>query len=221
MNSSLKLLFTALLLLLTSCIAPRTQRSEKSVLEGYRLQSTPRSPSSVSSNRSAFGADEVTAQSASTQRQDGGMPQLYGRDGTPVAKQTGGTITTDDRPVRDLQSADGNSRMYILELYQEAVNEKEALALEVQGLSAALDQAQAQLSEAGMLEQERGAYLVKLEEKIGVLEGQNVELAERLTTAQIRRLEAEKLLLEAKIEWQRVQDIIKIDTGGPGDPSGR
>jgi hypothetical protein len=32
---------------------------------------------------------------------------------------------------------------------------------------------------------------------------QNLELSGRLTTAQIRRLEAEKLLLETRIAWQK------------------
>ena len=38
------------------------------------------------------------------------------------------------------------------------------------------------------------------------LRAENQELAARLTTAQVRRLEAEKLLLQAKIEMQRARE---------------
>ena len=37
--------------------------------------------------------------------------------------------------------------------------------------------------------------------------GQNMDLAGRLTTAQIRRLESEKLLLKATIEWNRLKEL--------------
>ena len=98
--------------------------------------------------------------------------------------------------------------MYILELYQQAIDEKEALKIEVQALSAALDKA----NDAIELGATRRAELQKLTEglrsDVTRLETEGDNLASRLTTAQIRRLEAEKLLLEAKIEWSRLQRMM-------------
>ena len=46
------------------------------------------------------------------------------------------------------------------------------------------------------------------------LEAENLELAGRLTTAQVRRLQAEKLLLEHKIAEQRAR-VAKAEETGP------
>jgi hypothetical protein len=113
--------------------------------------------------------------------------------------------------------------MYILELYQQAIDDKEALEVEVEALTAALDKANDIIQQSherlvevqGLLEEERS--------RSERLEGEGRELASRLTTAQIRRLEAEKLLLEAKLEWNRLQKLMQrksedaengITTGG-------
>jgi regulator of replication initiation timing len=95
--------------------------------------------------------------------------------------------------------------MYLLDLYQKAMDEKDALALEVKGLSSALSQEQGALE---ALTKERDALIAKVQQLQGDNERvavENADLAARLTTAQIRRLEAEKILLEAQIEWQRAQ----------------
>jgi hypothetical protein len=47
--------------------------------------------------------------------------------------------------------------------------------------------------------------LAAQEQSITGLKDENLELAARLTTAQVRRLQSEKLLLEGKLEWARVQ----------------
>lgn len=141
---------------------------------------------------SATGADQV------------GKPLLYARDGSVVAGDQPGSITTTGEPTRDVGSNAG-SRMYLLDLYQKAMDEKDALALEVKGLNAALTQEQSALE---ALTKERNALAAQVQtlqgenQRVAV---ENVDLAARLTTAQIRRLEAEKLLLEAQIEWQLAQ----------------
>ena len=43
---------------------------------------------------------------------------------------------------------------------------------------------------------------------------ENFDLAARLTTAQIRRLEAEKLLLETRLRWEKTLEEARA-TNGP------
>lgn len=131
-------------------------------------------------------------------------PVTYARDGSVVVGDTPGSITTAGEPTRDVASHAG-SRMYLLDLYQKAMDEKDALSIEVKGLSSALSQEQAALES---MTKERDALTATLQQLEGENERvtvENADLAARLTTAQIRRLEAEKLLLEAQIEWQRAQ----------------
>jgi hypothetical protein len=131
-------------------------------------------------------------------------PLTYSPDGSVVIGDQPGSITTTGEPTRDVASHAG-SRMYLLDLYQKAMDEKDALALEVKGLGSALSQEQGALE---AMTKERDALLAKLQTIQGqneALSNENADLAARLTTAQIRRLEAEKFLLEAQIEWQRAQ----------------
>ncbi len=187
---------------------------ESCALPSFR-QSVP-SGNGVSTRDGSWGG--AKAQEASTAplagARDGGTTPLYGRDGTPVSAQPGGTVALDGRPSRELDGKDG-SRMYILELYQQAVNEKEALQLEVQALSAALDQTEAERVSVVTKLMASEAANAALKSDLEAERVRSKDLAERLTTAQIRRLEAEKLLLEAKIEWQRVQDVIRAEAAMP------
>lgn len=137
------------------------------------------------------------------------MPTLYGRDGSPVTAQPAGTVINDRQPTHELEEPDG-SRMYILELYQQAIEARESLEMEVEALTAALDKANDALEETAYRADELLLRVEKQQNEIERLEGQGLELASRLTTAQIRRLEAEKLLLEAKLEWQRLQEAIRL-----------
>lgn len=93
--------------------------------------------------------------------------------------------------------------MHILELYQAVLDERDSLALEVKALTAALEKSETGLGEARRSSSELETRIAALEEAKEALLRQNQELAARLTTAQIRRLEAEKLLLETRIAWQR------------------
>jgi hypothetical protein len=129
---------------------------------------------------------------------------LYARDGTPVPLAA--------QPAQDgagahLPRPSGESRTYLLELYQETVDAKEALGREVRALHAELDALRQGLAAREReLENER-AHVESLEAERLRLEEESRELAARLVTAQIRRLEAERLLLEAKIEWLRAQEL--------------
>ena len=136
---------------------------------------------------------------------------MYARNGSVVGAPSPGSVTVDTAQAKRDVGQDGGSRMYLLERFQETVEENESLQFEVQGLAAALDQAEAR---AAQLEADLNALQAKymeLNDRKKQLEDDNLELAEHLTTAQIRRLQAEKLLIEAKIDWQRVQRMTESD----------
>ena len=134
-------------------------------------------------------------------------PVLYARDGRPVAVD--GTPraapVADGAPLHGLEPR-GESRMQLLDLYQRVVGEKEGLAAEVRALEDALEKERAERTE---IERERGdlrARIATLEQALEGAQAERDELVARLTTAQIRRLEAEKLLLENEIAARRAAE---------------
>jgi hypothetical protein len=134
----------------------------------------------------------------------GGAQVLYARDGSVV--QTDGRPTTQSGgPAAERLPQEG-SRTFMLELYQKAIDEKEALALEVKNLEATLSKSRAELAAALKASEELQQKHDALEAERARLQEENFELAGRLVTAQIRRLESEKILLESKIEWQRLEE---------------
>lgn len=153
-------------------------------------------------------------------------PQLYARDGSIVGEQEPGTIATSPNAGQTAAVGEG-SRWTLLEQYQEAVEEREELEIEVQGLNAALDRGEEQelelLTELDQLRE----LMARYESRIEQLEGETVELAARLTTAQIRRLQAEKLLLESKLLDKSLQATMTdptdtsdaVESGSPVPPT--
>jgi len=132
---------------------------------------------------------------------------LYARDGTPVSTRSqaipSATMPQQSPPPQRTVQPPGESRTYLLELYQVAIEDNERLALELDSLGITLNE---MIATCRSLEEERRAWMIEREELVAEkqrLEGQNFELAERLTTAQIRRLEAEGMLLEAALERTR------------------
>ncbi len=134
---------------------------------------------------------------------------LYGWDGAPVgspvlSSEPGGIQVTDGGLAHSLEGADmsGGSRMVLLELYQQSVEEREGLALQVEAQDAALEMAERRyLDMAQRLSDLEASYGQLFAEKTAV-EQEAQALAARLTTAQIRRLEAEKVWLQTAIEWR-------------------
>lgn len=127
---------------------------------------------------------------------------LYARDGSIVQQDGSGPIVSPvsgDAPLHDIQRT-GEGRMYILELYQNVIEERDNLTLEVSALNAELNRTRTALVEADarISALEAGATSLMLEKQS--LEGENMALAARLTTAQIRRLQTEKILLEIRLE---------------------
>lgn len=122
---------------------------------------------------------------------------LFSRDGGVVAAPVTGAVVRGE-PAHDVEP-NGTGRMYILELYQAAIDERDALELEVESLTSALQRAEAA---AATCRQELAAgqgELALVREERDRLAQETDELAGRLLTAQVRRLETEKLLLEAKL----------------------
>ncbi len=147
---------------------------------------------------------------------DAAPARLYARDGT-VVSESGAVAANEPTAVHEPEGVAG-SRYRMLELYQQVVDERDALALEVDRLNADLDASRA---EVNTLRSELEATRAELEDvraEVARLRDQNRELAGRLTTAQIRRLEAEKLLLEARIEWARLRAIGATDAPPPPLP---
>ena len=119
-------------------------------------------------------------------------PVLYARDGS-IVNQDGAGL-----PRREVQNSEG-TRTKLLELYERVVEERDRLTLSLtkseSELAATRDALAKETTRANDLE----TRLAAVESERTELARQNLELAGRLTTAQIRRLEAEKLYLELSL----------------------
>lgn len=140
-------------------------------------------------------------------------PQLYARDGSLVNAQKPGTLTVSPETGQSV-GEEKNTRWTLLEQYQSSVQHNEELEIELRALTLALEQSEAREEQLSAELVEQKAQMAELEERLGTLGGHNVELASRLTTAQIRRLQSEKLLLEAKLDWKRVETMINMPGQG-------
>ena len=129
-------------------------------------------------------------------------PRLYARDGTLVAGPADGAQPNGPQS-REL--GDGSGRMVLLELYQNVIEERDALSLEVSSLRAELEKSRAAQKSAETEALAQVSRVEALEAERTKLAADSLEMAGRLTTAQIRRLQAEKLLLEHKLEAQRAR----------------
>lgn len=141
-------------------------------------------------------------------------PALYARDGS-VVQGTAPDAGVASEPRHDVSARDG-SRMYLLELYQKTVQEKEALAQETQGLHDALVRAGDTQRAIERERDEARAESARIAKELETAHANNTDLAARLVTAQIRRLEAEKLVLEARIDaLRRDAASATIETSAP------
>ncbi|MBL8801927.1 MAG: hypothetical protein JNN27_08030 [Planctomycetes bacterium] len=143
------------------------------------------------------GAQGAAAGTASTDGWNGS--RLYARDGSVIGQAPAPGAEHRTAAARELESADGG-RMYILELYQKAIDERDALHGELAALRTELRSVQEALiaSEADL--DAVDVQLEQLRAENTRLVNENVDLAARLTTAQIRRLQVEKILLEMRVE---------------------
>lgn len=146
-------------------------------------------------------------------------PQLYSRDGSPVGVQETGTVAVKPEVTHAATQTDG-SRWTLLEQYQDAIAANEELEFEVSALGEALDIAETQVATLTATNDELRGQMSDYEARIAALESENIELAARLTTAQVRRLQSEKLLLEAKLDWKRVEVAINQSEQPPAPGGG-
>ncbi len=125
---------------------------------------------------------------------------LFARDGSPVSPQQPGVVIETGQPVGHPLEEAGGSRLVLLDLYQIAVDERDEMALELDALNHAMTAERARYVELERRFEELDTSVTSMRSEKEQLEVQNLDLASRLTTAQIRRLEAEKLLLEATLQ---------------------
>lgn len=126
---------------------------------------------------------------------------LLAWDGGVVDAPVQGAVAEGDSPKGLGPSPAG--RMHIIELYQEALDQRDQLRVEVAELGLALERADAALRADAAQNASLEGRLRELEAEVQRLVAQNQDLAARLATAQIRRLEAEKLLLETRLDEHR------------------
>jgi chromosome segregation ATPase len=125
-------------------------------------------------------------------------PKLYGRDGGVVSAAQPGSVGKADASAAGLAS-DAGTRTRVIELYQQAVEERDRLRSELTDFATALQQSQQRVEQLELeLRSQSGAAGLSSQEHDRLLQ-ENMDLAGRLATAQIRRLEAEKALLELMV----------------------
>ncbi len=183
-------------LLGTACFAPRAHSTTAPVLDpGAAAGATPAASNTLAASMPSL--EDWFQKPAPTD------PVLYpGGEGVHDAPTPG--FSVEGQPGNhDVQPTE-TGRMHLLELYQGAIDEREALELELAGVQGALDRAYAELDSKNLELEQRAGVQSQLEAERDALQAQNAELAGRLATAQIRRLEAEKMLLEAKIEMAQM-----------------
>ncbi len=105
---------------------------------------------------------------------------------------------------RGVQSGE-SGRTTILELYQKVLEERDGLVQRVSALEADRAKLQQHLRDADGEIAVLAQRVSELEAARDELQVQNEDIAGRLLTAQIRRLEAEKVLFETKLDVLRAQ----------------
>ena len=215
-----------------------------STCEHHGVQSVPVAPGPASATvperaapmDSAKGMTPTDSTTSATQpepdpwaRADSPPAVLWARDGSPVDDGRGPVEdahampepTTTPGPsapnARDVKSEDG--RLYLLELYQSAVDERDDLILEVGRQEEIILDLRSLHATLETEFSEMQARLQTLEQEKMAAEEQSFELANRLTTAQIGRLQAElqELRQQALAEGLEAAVINGVAPSGNGD----
>jgi hypothetical protein len=129
---------------------------------------------------------------------------LYAWDGGVVSGAPQGRVAEQEGTPRGLETPPAG-RMHIIELYQQVLDERDALTVEVEHLREELEQTKLALQAKTVAAEELTSRVSSLEAAHQALLADNQAIAARLVQAQIRRLEAEKMLLEARIESERAK----------------
>ena len=134
----------------------------------------------------------------------GGEDPLYAWDGGVVDGAPRGVTTAQGDP-RGIESSP-EGRTHIIELYQQVKDDRDALAEEVELLRKSLEQTSLALEEETRKSNDLSARVATLEVSHREMMEDNQAIAARLVQAQIRRLEAEKMLLETRIELEKQKE---------------
>lgn len=142
---------------------------------------------------------------------------LYGWDGSPVGEAGPQAAPPELTPQDRALEKSGGSRLVLLELYNQAVEERDGYQLEVEEQNRALEEMRTRHDDLERRFEELSAAFDALEQSKTLLAKENEELAARLATAQIRRLETEKAWLESTLEWeQRLEESTGKTPEGDG-----
>ena len=129
------------------------------------------------------------------------------RDGSPVGASAPGAVRQTTHPMNDGVAADpgpGGSRDTMLDRYLTIVEELEILRPENEDLHLALEMSEMRANDFSEQLKSMQISYDELGKSKQASDNQTFELAARLATAQIARLEAERALLEATLEWRKM-----------------
>jgi hypothetical protein len=128
--------------------------------------------------------------------------------GGVVEPDVQGEVTRSGWPQHESDAEPQGSRMFLLERYQEVVDERDGMARELMGLNAMIEAVRGQMAELRVELSASNATSDDRQSNIERLMAENTALAERLTIAQIARLEAERILLEQSIERIQIDALV-------------
>ena len=119
-----------------------------------------------------------------------------------------GEVTRSGWPQHESEAEPQGSRMFLLERYQEVVDERDSMAREIMGLNAMIESARDDMNKLRVELSTSNTTCDERQTSIEKLMAENTALAERLTIAQIARLEAERILLEQSIERIQIDALV-------------
>lgn len=168
----------------------------------YRAEEPSAAPTGTENAPETAAAEEPAA--AKPAPAPGGEAPLYSWDGGVVDGAPQGVSTAQGEP-RGIETPTPG-RTHIVELYQQVKDDRDALAEEVELLRKSLEQTTLALEEETRKSDDLSARLAALEVSHREMMEDNQAIAARLVQAQIRRLEAEKMLLETRIELEKQKE---------------
>ena len=120
-----------------------------------------------------------------------------------------GEVTWSSWPTHESEAGPQGSRMFLLERYQGVVDERDSMAREIMGQNAMMEALNGRIATLEVELSAANTTCTSRQGEINRLMAENTILAEHLTTAQIARLEAERILLEQSIERIQVEALMK------------
>jgi len=199
---------------LAACIMPPSMLERSSwgpPPEYWQENGRYRADDSGASSMGTENAPESSSVGATTSSQaqpaprQGGDATLYAWDGGVVDGAPQGVSTAQGTPRGIETPAPG--RTHIVELYQQVKDDRDALAEEVELLRKSLEQTTLAFEEETRKSNDLLGRLAALEVSHREMMEDNQAIAARLVQAQIRRLEAEKMLLETRIELEKQKEV--------------